>query len=72
MRVLVTLLAYLLSLVLIAVTAFFAVIFLAGPHGGVLPSSLHTATLVLGWLCVLLIPMLVARWAWRGQSRVKP
>ena len=72
MRVLVTLLAYLLSLVPTAVAAFFAVIFLAGPHGGALPSSLHTATLLLGWLCVLLIPMLVVRWAWRRLSRVNP
>lgn len=72
MRALVTLLVYLLSLVPTAVAAFYAVLFLAGPHGGVLPSSLHTATLVIGWLCVLLIPMLVARWAWRRYSRANP
>lgn len=72
MRVLVTLLAFLLSLVPTAVAAFFAVMFLAGPHGGVLPSSFHTVTLVLGWLCVLLIPMLAARWAWRRFSRASP
>ena len=72
MRLLVTLLAFVASLVPIAVTAFFAVIFLAGPHGGVSPASLHTGTLLLGWFCVLVIPLLVARWAWRRQSRTHP
>jgi len=72
MRFLVTLLAFVAALVPTAVAAFFAVIFLAGPHGGVLPASLHTATLLLGWLCVLVIPLLVARWAWRRQSRTHP
>ena len=69
MRLLLTLLAFIVSLVPTAVAAFFAVIFLAGPHGGVLPASLHTATLLLAWLCVLVIPLLIACWAWRRQSR---
>ena len=72
MRVLVTLLAYLLSLVPTAVAAFFAVIFLAGPHGGVLPSSLETPTLVLGWALVLVIPLLVARRTWLRLSPNRP
>jgi hypothetical protein len=72
MRVLITLLAFVGSLVATAVAAFFAVIFLAGPHGGVLPASLHTATLLLSWICVLVIPLLVARWAWRRHSRSHP
>ena len=72
MRLLVTLLAFIASLVPTAVAAFFAVIFLAGPHGGVLPASLHTATLLLGWLCVLIVPLLVARWAWRRHLRIRP
>lgn len=72
MRVLVTLLAFLGSLVLTAAAASFAIIVLAGPHGGLLPASLHGATLALGWLCVLVVPLLVARWAWRRQSRAEP
>ena len=72
MRFLVTSLAFVASLIPTAVAAFFAVIFLAGPHGGVLPPSLHTATLLLGWLCVLVVPLLVARWAWRRQLRTRP
>jgi fructose-specific phosphotransferase system IIC component len=72
MRFLVALLAFLVSLVPTAAAAFFAVMFLAGPHGGVLPAPLHTATLALGWLLVLVIPALVARWAWRRYARSRP
>lgn len=69
MRVFLTLLAFAASLIFTAVAVFFAVIFLAGPHGGALPASLHTATLAIGWLVVLAVPVFVARWAWRRQSR---
>ena len=62
-------LAFASSLAITAVAAGFAVLVLAGPHGGVLPASLHTATLVLGWLVVFTVPLLVARWVWR---RVAP
>ena len=71
MRVLITSLAFLGSLGLTAAVAFLAVIVLAGPHGGLLPASLHGATLALGWLCVLAVPVLVARWAWRRRSRAE-
>lgn len=70
MRFLVTLLAFVVLLLSTAVAAFVAVIFLAGPHGGVLPRSLHTATLGLGWFCVLVVPLMGARWVWRRYSRV--
>ena len=65
MRVLITCVAVLIALALTAAGAFFAVLLLAGPHGGVLPSSLHTATLVLGWLVVAVVPILAGRWVWR-------
>ena len=65
MRVLGTCVAFLIALAATAAVAFFAVLLLAGPHGGVLPSPLHTATLVLGWLVVVIVPILASRWAWR-------
>lgn len=65
MRILVTFLAVVLSGAVTAVAVFFAVLVLAGPHGGILPSSLQTFTLVLGWCVVVAVPALVARWAWR-------
>jgi len=61
MRLLVTLLVFLASLIPTALAAFFAVMLLVGPHGGRLPSSLETATLALGWVCTFLIPLLIAR-----------
>ena len=65
MRVLGTFVAFVLTFAVTAAAAFFAVLFLAGPHGGLLPSSLHTTTLVLGWLVVFAVPILASRWAWR-------
>jgi ABC-type uncharacterized transport system permease subunit len=68
MRLAATALAYLVSFVLVAAGAFITVMLLAGPHGGVLPASLHSATLLLGWACVLVVPLLVARWVWRRSG----
>lgn len=60
-----TFVVFLITLAATAAAAFFVVLVLAGPHGGVLPSSLHTATLVLGWVVVAIVPILAGRWAWR-------
>lgn len=70
-RVIGTGVAVLLALAVTAPVAFFAVILLAGPHGGALPSSLHSATLVVGLLVVTIVPILAGRWAWirLAQSR---
>jgi hydrogenase-4 membrane subunit HyfE len=57
---------------MIAVITFFMVIFLAGPHSGLLPSWLEGAVLVLGWLAVLIMPVLVARRVWRHFGKVEP
>lgn len=65
MRVFITLLTFGAALLLAAVVAYFAVFLLAGPHGGALPASLHTATLLLAWVLVLGIPTLLARRVWR-------
>jgi hypothetical protein len=67
MRILVVTLAFLASLALTAMAVFFSVLVLAGPHGGVLPTSLHTSTLALGWLLVIFVPALVAHWVWRRR-----
>ncbi|MGQ0655588.1 MAG: hypothetical protein ACT4P4_25565 [Betaproteobacteria bacterium] len=67
-RVVLTALAYLASLVLVAAGALVAVAFLAGPHAGLLPQPAEIAVLVLGWLAVLVLPVLVARRVWRSRS----
>lgn len=69
MRILLTGLAYIVSLALVAVAAFFAVILLAGPHSGLLPEWLKTVVLALGWLAVLVLPVVLARMAWRRMAR---
>ena len=61
--------AYLASLFFTAVVAFFAVLFVAGPHGGVLPLWLHTPAILLACALVILVPVLVARRVWRSLSR---
>lgn len=68
MKVFLTAFVYLMTLILVGVAAFYFVIILAGPHGGLLPRSFGTVVLVLGWLLVLSVPILVARLAWRRLS----
>lgn len=53
----------------VAAIAFFAVLALAGPHGGLLPRAAHTPMLALGWAAVIVVPLLAARRAWRECSR---
>lgn len=65
MRILITTLAVVAAAMITVPVVFFAVLFLAGPHGGVLPPSLHGYTLVLGWIAVIAAPVLAGRWAWR-------
>lgn len=61
MCILGTFATFVLVLAATAALAFFAVLLLAGPHGGVLPSSLHAATLALAWVVVLVVPVLASR-----------
>lgn len=65
MRILLTALAWLASLVLVAAITFVLVLLVAGPHAGLLPSWLEAVVLALGWLVVLVVPVLVARRVWR-------
>lgn len=65
MRYLIAALTYAVTLAVTAVVAFFAIIFLAGPHGGALPLWLHTPVVLAGLVCVLAVPALVTRAVWR-------
>lgn len=69
MRFLGAFLAFAVALTVTAAMVFFGVLVLAGPHGGVLPPSLHTATLALAWLVVVVVPILIARSVWRRLAR---
>jgi hypothetical protein len=61
MRVLWTIAAYVLSLCIVALVVFLIVLFLAGPHAGLLPEFFEAIVLVAGWLSILLLPIWVAR-----------
>jgi hypothetical protein len=65
MRILLTLIATVLSFGFTAVVAFFASLLLAGPHGGILPAALQPVVLIIAWLAITAVPIAVARWAWR-------
>lgn len=67
MRVAATVAAYAVSLAAVAAVSFLIVLVLAGPHAGLLPSWLEAVVLGLGWLAVLVLPVLVARAVWRRQ-----
>ena len=72
MRLLITAIAYLVSLVVVAAIAFFAVLFLAGPHGGVRPGYLEPVVLLLGWLAVLGLPAFAAFRVWKKLGEPPP
>lgn len=65
-------LAYLAALALVAVLTFFAVIFLAGPHAGLLPHWLEVVVFAAALLIVLVLPALAARWVWRRLAARQP
>lgn len=69
MRVFLTALTYLASLLGVAAVSFIVVIVLAGPHAGLLPHWLEAVVLGLGWLAVLVLPILAARTAWRRLGK---
>lgn len=68
-RLLATAAVFVATLVAVATFAFFAVLFLAGPHAGLLPPFLEKVVLVLGWLSVIVLPTLAAVWVWRRLGR---
>jgi hypothetical protein len=63
--VVLTVIAYLVSTAVLAPVVFFVVIALAGPHSSMLPSIVQPAVVVLGWLTVIVAPVLIARAVWR-------
>lgn len=65
MRLVLTVLTFLASLAAVAVLAFFVVIFLAGPHSGLLPQPLEVTVIVLGWVCMIAVPVWLAHAVWR-------
>jgi hypothetical protein len=57
---LLTIIAWLVITAILLPVSFFAVIALAGPHGGVLPEYLHRPVLLLAWTILLAAPVWAA------------
>ena len=72
MRIAVTAATYLISLAVVTALSFLVVVILAGPHAGLLPSWMEAVILGLGWLAVLILPILAARAVWRKIDRGAP
>ncbi len=65
MRFLLTALAYVASLALTAALTVVVVLVFAGPHSDLLPKPAQAVVVGLGWLAILGLPVLVARWVWQ-------
>jgi hypothetical protein len=68
MRVLLTVITWLVATAILVPLCFFAAIVLAGPHSSVLPSVIQPAVPLLAWVVVLAGPILIARVVWRHQK----
>lgn len=68
-RALLVSVAYLAALAVVGLLAFFGVLVLAGPHGGLLPPRWSGLALGLAWTLVAIVPLLAARWTWRQLAR---
>jgi hypothetical protein len=64
-RIAITVLAYLGSVLVVGAVTAFVVLVLAGPHSGLLPEPLEVAVGALGWLVVVALPIVAARSVWR-------
>jgi len=65
MRLILTGLAWLIAVAVLAPICFFGAIILAGPHSSMLPSVIQPAVLLFFWIVFLAGPVLFARWVWR-------
>ena len=63
-RVLIAFIAWTAASALLGPVCFFVTVLLAGPHSSMLPSTVQPAVWVLGWLVLLVVPILVARQVW--------
>ena len=69
MRIAATIVTFLAALIVVGTASYFAVLLLAGPHGGLLPQPLQAVTIVLGWVAVVMGPFFAARAVWKRLGR---
>lgn len=71
MNYLYTALAYIVGLIAVGAIASLAVLFLIGPHSGMLGDWAYVPILALGWTAVIVLPVLFARWIWRRLKTLR-
>jgi hypothetical protein len=64
-RIVLTLVAFVVTLAAVAATAVVVVIVFAGPHSDILPAPLQAVVFIAGWAAVLCLPVVAARKTWR-------
>jgi hypothetical protein len=69
MRWILAIVAWLVTVAVLAPAIFFAVILLAGPHSSMLPSVLQSVVVITGWIVFLAGPVWVARIVWSRFAR---
>ena len=72
MRILLVIATYCGTLAVVSVIAFFAVILLAGPHGGLLPRAYASFVLIVGCIAVITLPLWAAWTVWRRYRPATP
>jgi hypothetical protein len=68
-RVFIAFIAWAAAAAVLSPVCFFVVILLAGPHSSMLPSAVQPAVFLLGWIVLLVAPLLIARLVWRRTGR---
>jgi hypothetical protein len=68
MRYVLTIAAFVATLLVVAAATIFAVLVLAGPHSDMLPMPLQVIVYLVAWVAVLALPVLAARAAWRRTA----
>ena len=64
-RGLITFVVWAAATAVLAPVCFFVIVLLAGPHSSMLPSILQPPVWLLGWLALVVAPLMAARLVWR-------
>ena len=62
---------WLATLLVVAVIALVLVLFVAGPHSGLLPQPLEVLVIIVAWAAVLVLPILASRAVLRRFDRTR-
>jgi hypothetical protein len=70
-RVILTTCSYFIALFILAAFVFVVTISVAGPHSSLLPEWMSKMVFLIGWVIIIILPVLVAKWIYLKLSRQK-